>query len=179
MTKISNLGKDDMLTWTVPILFLAACLSGIQTEVYRPLFVIERSTNANVIHYDAKLGSDGMLDPSEPVVAYWIMAAEDGRRLPLSQLERNYAYGFTIQKKVSKSAYRMVLVSQKEREILIIQNAAGVHAETMIGGHSSILNKIFVKTRLSGLLRTADYIELYGVDVVSGAKSYEKILSRH
>jgi Domain of unknown function (DUF4833) len=149
-----------------------------QTGIYRPLFVIERSANANVIHYDAKLRGDGLLDPDEPVVAYWIMAAEDGRREPLTRLERNYAYGFTVHRDAS-NAYRMILVSQKDREILIIQNSAGIHAETKIGGHTAILNKIFVKTRSSGLFRNADYIELYGVDASNHAKCYEKILSKH
>src|SRR5689334_9122752 len=40
------------------------------------LFVIERSKNANVIHYDAHVAKDGSLVASEPVVAYWIMKAE-------------------------------------------------------------------------------------------------------
>jgi hypothetical protein len=131
-----------------------------------------------VIHYDAKLRGDGLLDSDEPVVAYWIMAAEDGRREPLTRLERNYAYGFTVQRDASNAAYRMILVSQKDREIVIIQNSAGVHAETNIGGHTAILNKIFVKTPGSGLFRTADYIELYGVDPSNDAKCYEKILSK-
>src|SRR5712691_865167 len=64
---------------------------------YLPLFVIERSVNANVVHYDAKLGPDGKLDPREPVVAYWIMGAEDGRRQDLNAIERLRAYGFSTQ----------------------------------------------------------------------------------
>src|SRR5438477_12797965 len=61
-----------------------------------PLFVIERSTNANVVHYDANVKPDGQLDPRQPISAYWVMAAEDGRREELSVFERSRAYGFTI-----------------------------------------------------------------------------------
>jgi len=168
-----------MVRWAVPGLFLAAWLSGTQEEVYQPLFVIERSTNANVIHYDAKFGKDGNLDQNEPVVAYWVMAAKDGHREPLTGLERKYAYGFTIQKDDSKSVFRMILVSQKQREILITQNGSTVHAETVIGRHAAILHKIYVKTRRSGFLRTADYFELFGDDIATGAKCYEKISSKH
>jgi len=60
----------------------------------QPLFIIERSKNANVVHYDARLDADGRLDPKEPVVAYWIMLAEDGRRENLNWIEKRKAYGF-------------------------------------------------------------------------------------
>lgn len=169
-----------MVRLSIPVLFLATAWFFETSEaVYQPLFVIERSTNANVIHYDAKLGKDGNLDPKEPVVAYWIMAAEDGRRQALTHLELEYAYGFTIQKDDLNSAYRMILVSQKGRSILITQNGGSVFAETTIGGHASRLYKIYVKTRRSGLLRTADYFELFGDDIVTGAKRYERISSKH
>ena len=49
----------------------------------------------------------------------------------------------------------------KDREIVIIQNSAGVHAETYIEGRTAILNKILVKTHGSGLFRTADYLGLW------------------
>ena len=46
----------------------------------RPLFIIERSKNANVVHYDARLTPEGKFDPDQPVVAYWILLAEKGQR---------------------------------------------------------------------------------------------------
>src|SRR5579864_7633395 len=49
-----------------------------------PLFVIAKNTNANAVHYDAELTKDGKLDPNQPVVAYWIMAAENGHRQELN-----------------------------------------------------------------------------------------------
>jgi len=44
-----------------------------------PLFLIARSTNANVIHYEVQVTRDGRLDLRQPVIAYWVMAAEDGK----------------------------------------------------------------------------------------------------
>ena len=61
-----------------------------------PLFIIERSKNANVVHYDARLTADGKLDPKDPVIAYWVLSAEDGRREELSWIEKKKAYGFDI-----------------------------------------------------------------------------------
>src|ERR1700730_4942067 len=75
---------------------LAASTSRAQSRTaYLPLFTIERSTNANVVHYEAKVSQDGRLDSREPIIAYWIMAAEDGRRQALNLMERTLAYGFS------------------------------------------------------------------------------------
>src|ERR1039457_4263601 len=50
----------------------------------QPLFIIERNKNANVVHYDAQLTADGKLDPKRPVIAYWVMLAQGGRRQNLT-----------------------------------------------------------------------------------------------
>ena len=139
------------------------------------LFVIERSTNANVVHYDAQIRNDGALDSKEPVVVYWVMAAEDGRRQKLTGLERKHAYGFTIEKDKSDQSYWMALVSQKRRPIHIYKEGDEVRAVTLIAGHEAFLRKIYVKTRRVGLLRTADYFELFGSDVATGVDRYEKV----
>lgn len=156
------------------LLFLGA--TGLPNDSYQSLFVIERSTNANVIHYDAKLGKDGVLDAREPVVAYWIMLAGDGGREELTMLERSRAYGFTISRDKSGESWWMTLVSQKRREIHIYQEGGKVRAVTLIGGHQAYLRKIYVKTRKSGILRTANYFELFGNDLVTGEDCEEKVV---
>jgi hypothetical protein len=161
------------------LLLLSIGASALSAGSDQPIFIIERSTNANVIHYDAKIGKDGALDPKEPVVAYWIMLAEDGRRQKLSALERSRAYGFTIRRDASDQSYWMTLVSQKRRTIHIYQQNGKVRAVTVIGGHEAYLRKIYVKTRKSGLLRTADYFELFGDDLATGQDCYEKVAPEH
>jgi Domain of unknown function (DUF4833) len=152
---------------------------GLPADSYQPLFIIERSTNANVIHYDAKIGKDGSLDPKEPVVAYWVMVQEDGRRQKLSALEKSRAYGFTIQRDSPGQSYWMTLAAQKGRAIRIYQEGVKVRAVTLIGGHQAYLRKIYVKTRKWGLLRTADYFELFGDDQANGQDCYEKVTPEH
>lgn len=152
---------------------------GLPDDLYQNLFIIERSTNANVVHYDAKIGKDGAFDPKEPVVAYWVMAAEDGRRQSLSALEKMFAYGFTIRKDSSGQSFWMTLVSQKRREIHIYQEGGKVRAVILIGGQAAYLSKIYVQTRESSLLRTVDYVELFGYDIVTGQNRYEKVAPVH
>ena len=62
----------------------------------QPLFTIARSTNANLVQYDARVLSSGAPDPKQPVVAYWIMLAQDGRHAELTGTEKRMAYGFTL-----------------------------------------------------------------------------------
>ncbi|HMD08598.1 MAG TPA: DUF4833 domain-containing protein [Terriglobales bacterium] len=152
---------------------------GSPDDSYQGLFIIERSTNANVVHYDAKIGKDGSFDPKEPVVVYWVMAAEDGGRQNLSALEKRLAYGFTIRRDSSDQSYWMTLVSQKRREIHIYQEGGKVRAVMLIGGHEAYLRKIYVQTRKSGWLRTVDYVELFGEDITTGRDCYEKVAPEH
>jgi hypothetical protein len=152
---------------------------GLADDSYQHLFIIERSTNANVVRYDARIGKDGAFDPKEPVVAYWIMAAEDGRRQSLSALEKMVAYGFTIRRDSSDQSFWMTLVSQKRREIHIYQEGGEVRAVIPIGGQAAYLREIYVQVRESGLLRTVDYFELFGHDVVTGQDRYEKVAPEH
>src|SRR4030043_353480 len=84
--------------------------TAVQKKPQPSLFIIERSKNANVVHYDARLTADGKLDPKEPVIAYWILLAEDGRRKGLSWIEKKMAYGFTIKPDRSVKGYKMTLV---------------------------------------------------------------------
>lgn len=152
---------------------------GLPDDSYQNLFIIERSTNANVVHYDAKIGKDGAFDPKEPVVVYWVMAAEDGRRQSLSALEKMFAYGFTIRRDSSGQSFWMTLVSQKRREIHIYQEGGKVRAVILIGGQAAYLSKIYVQARESSLLRTVDYVELFGHDIVTGQDRYEKVAPEH
>src|SRR6266516_4533125 len=101
----------------------------IPAQSQRPLFTIARSTNANLVQYDARLTSSNVLDPKNPVVAYWIMAAEDGRHVELSAIERKTAYGVKLATDVSTGCYRMTLAAEKKREINVCLNGETARAE--------------------------------------------------
>ena len=161
-------------------LLLSAVVSAFTAQIWAqdrslPLFLIERSTNANVIHYEVQVTRDGRLDLRQPVIAYWVMAAEDGRRQPLNVLERTRAYGFTIRSDGSNDSYTMNLVSYGRRPIHVYSKDGMVHAETTIGGRRAFLTKIFITTRKSWLLNEPVSAELYGTDVVTGERCYEKV----
>ena len=156
------------------LLLLASTTLAQSHEQYLPLFTIERSTNANVVHYDARV-KDGRLDLREPVVAYWIMATEGGRRQALNFIERTKAYGFTTLAEHLGESYKMFLAADRKREIRVVDQNGTVHAEAMIAGAHAYLQHIFITARKALLFDTVDSAELYGVDVATGQPRYEKV----
>ena len=115
----------------VLFLLLTVSFAAAAGEAYVPLFVIERSVNGNVVHYDARL-KDGKLDAANPVIAYWVMS-EDGHRQELNLLERLKAYGFEIHPGKDSESFRMTIVSDKKKEIRVLRLGQEVRALAHIG----------------------------------------------
>jgi hypothetical protein len=157
------------------VLFWAAAVIGVAKVKSVPLFTIEKSSNANRVQYDARLTADGHIDPHQPVVAYWIMAAENGRRQELNILERAKAYGFTLRRD-GLDSYRLWVVSHREKEIHVFRDGSTVRAEAVIGGKVALVEKIYIQMRKTLLLNFPDFGEMFGFDKETGEKRYEKVL---
>ena len=163
--------------WWFAVLVLLATPAAAQIKT-SPLFIIERSKNANVVHYDARLTADGELDPKEPVIAYWVKLAKDGRREELSWIEKKKAYGFEIKPDPSVNGYKMTLVADPQRPITVKKVGDAVRAEGIIDGRPAVLEKMYIKAsdRVTG--PKVEYIELYGKDMETGGKRYQKIVPK-
>jgi hypothetical protein len=160
--------------WWLAVLALLAAPAAAQIKT-APLFIIERNKNANVVHYDARLTADGKLDPKQPVIAYWIMLAEDGRRKKLSWIETKKAYGFTIKPDPSVNGYKMTLLAAPKRQIIVKKKGA-VHAETVINGRPAILEKIYINASDGLMGPKVQYIEVHGKDLQTAEKRREKMV---
>jgi hypothetical protein len=161
--------------WCFAVLALLAAPAAAQITT-SPLFIVERSKNANVVHYDAQITADGNLDPEEPVIAYWIMLAEDGRRKKLNWIEKRKAYGFTIKPDISTNSYTMTLVAYPEHQITVKQEKDAVRAETVIDGRPALLEKIYINASEGLFGPTVMYIEVYGKDLQTGETLREKLV---
>ena len=143
-----------------------------------PLFIIERNVNANVVHYDARLTSDGKLDPKNPVIAYWVMLAEDGRREELGWIEKKKAYGFTIKPDPAVNGYKMTLVAAPERQIAVKKEKDAVRAEAVINGRPAVLEKMYINASDGLTGPKVHYIEVYGKDLQTGEQRREKMVPK-
>ena len=143
-----------------------------------PLFVIERSKNANVVRYDIRLTPEGTPDPENPITAYWLRMAKDGRKKPLKWIERQLAYGFEARYDSRQDVVFMEMVADTERPIRVHRHDGLYRAETSIGGRPAFISKIFVKSTETGLMPRVDYIDFYGTDVETGKPRYEHHVPR-
>jgi len=161
------------LSSIVCALLLALASPAFAEEALVPLFVIERTINANVVHYDAKL-KNGKLDPQQPVVAYWVMG-EDGHHQELNLLEKLKAYGFSIHPDKQPEAFLMFLVSDKKKEIRVLRVGDAVRAEAKIGSCEAYLQKIIIASKKSWLVSLPEYAEMVGNDMSTGAECRERV----
>jgi hypothetical protein len=100
---------------------------------------------------------------------------ENGRRQELNLLERLKAYGFSIFPDKQPEVFRMMLVSDKKKEIRVIHIGSEVRAEAQIGHCSAHLQKIFIESKKSWLINMPEYAEMIGSDMQTGAECRERV----
>lgn len=145
------------------IALLGSFAADVHAQPAENLFTVARSKNANVVRYDIQRRADGQLDPAQPVAAYWLMLAENGRREGLSWLERELAYGFSVSK-VTGAGFSLRLLAFKQREIQVHHAGGSYRARVVISGKPATLNRIFVRAdEGGGLLPRVRYVELQGI----------------
>ena len=141
-----------------------------------PLFHIERSKNANIVQYDAQLGSNGMLHSKTPVVGYWVRHAHEGEIKELTWVQRKFAYGFKVKLNKKENTARMDMVADLGRSIMIKQDRDDYRAIADIDGVESYIDKLFIHSTGSGTSTKVAYIDLYGTAVSNQAEQYERII---
>jgi hypothetical protein len=137
------------------------------------LFFIQRSKNANEVHYDARVTKDGTLDPKDPVEGYWLNKAEDGSRKPISLVQR-IAYGFDVDP-AANGTWVMKLKAFSERPLTLARVNGRWRARVTISGKQAYMTKLYVATDESGVMPTVLYVDVFGEEVGSGAAVTEHI----
>jgi hypothetical protein len=158
------------------VLALTAALPAWAETTAQPLFRIERSKNANVVQYDARVRPDGSLHRQEPVDAYWLRLASTGKRKELKWLARKAAYGFAVEWREDGSLL-LDMVAPIGRRVQVVRGDEGWEARTRIDGRESRIQRIFVQSRERRFrLPTVEFIDFTGVDVETGEARTEHYL---
>jgi hypothetical protein len=147
--------------------------AAVAARTYQSIFRIERSKNANVVQYDAVLDGVDKLDPRAPVLAYWILLAEDGRRESLSSVDKR-AYGFKVAPEKGGS-WLLYLNATRDRSIRIVSWQGRWVAQVLIGGKSAVLSRIFVASDESAFIPRVKWVDLFGVDMTTGKPITERL----
>ncbi|HBE73562.1 MAG TPA: hypothetical protein DDW31_05685 [candidate division Zixibacteria bacterium] len=157
---------------------LMAAASAAAAQTGQPLFHIERTMNANKLYYEANVGTDGKIDPKDPVRAYWIMWAKDpsGKTTEgLNLIERTKVYGFNVLPDKSGKHHNMALKPFKERLIKVYLAEGKARAEMIIDGRPSYFSRMHIFSKGNS---KPDSIKLHGTDVELGTKTYELFIPK-
>ena len=165
----------------LPAVFAAAALQlvapdELQALPSRELFTLARSKNANVVKYAVRIGRNARLDPANPVEAYWLMLAEDGRREELTWTERQLAYGFSVSA-LNGESFLLHLAAYSQRALRVRAANGSYRAELEIARQPAVLRRIFVQTDNGLLVPSVRYVEISGLTAVGRAVN-ERIVPR-
>src|SRR5215470_3234558 len=108
------------------------------------LFVIERSKNANIVVYDANREPSGDLAASKPVVAYWLLNGDKGKREELNVVQWQSAYGFDVKRGRTPGTFAMTFKADRNRHLTIRTLNHCPVLTGPIGGRDAIMHKMFV-----------------------------------
>jgi hypothetical protein len=155
----------DRSRWTAyALLFIlsVAPFSAWSSQVTR-LFQIDRSLNANIVCYDATVTRRGLFSPTKPIIAYWLMNAEDGRKEEMTWFERAHVYGFTLQINPNRSSLIMHMDALGSRPISVSVLHGEPRAEIEINGRRVFLDRVFVEGS-SSIFHSVAWVRLTGRD---------------
>ena len=142
------------------------------------LFYIQRTHNINTIVYELNYNKDSSLNETEPVKVYWIRYADHGEVLPLTSVQKTFAYGVSaaLMDKEKKS-YKLKLTAYDKREIYLMKTKVNdsYRAYMSINGSLCMLTKIFFKTD-GGTFWSPNvvYVELTGKSLSNGKPVVER-----
>jgi hypothetical protein len=161
--------------------FLVLSFQYVVAQNAKPLFSIERNTNANAVYYEAMVDADGLIDSSQPIHAYWVMWEKDpsGKtREELTILEKEKAFGYKVQKGPSRKFIWFTIVAVPTRPIRVSFRNGNPTAEILINGRFSILEKISINSVQRHFLPHVNYIDMFGTDSKTGEGTYERIANK-
>ncbi len=150
--------------------------SALAGDTQQNLFFIARSKSPAVVHYDARVRSDGSLDPKDTVTAYWYDRDPDGttRTAPIKTFEK-IAYGWDTEP-TGNGTYAFRMRAFRDRPMWIVKVADRWRLQTTIAGKQAYMNKLYVKTDESGVFPKVLYVDVFGEDAASGAALSEHIV---
>jgi hypothetical protein len=142
------------------------------------LFYIQHSDNHNTYVYDAVMEGRN-LHKETPVDIYRILYAEDGRKAPLTAVQRRLAYGVAVSP-LSANLFELRLAAAKKMKFFLTLDKAGKPVVYVIANNRKMyLERLFIKLHKEGggLAVKSDYALFSGRDFASGKQVTEKVIS--
>jgi hypothetical protein len=139
-----------------------------------PLFVIQRSKNANEVHYYLRVDDRCRLASDTPVSAFWqLLEVRPVKTASLSVFDQ-MAYGVE-QQRVANNEVSFSLKALEQRRIKASVTAppqmgtCAAEAQTEIQGQRAVLERIYVQTEEGWLKPKVIYVDVFGKSLDASA----------
>ena len=146
------------------------------------MFYIQKNTNPNTVVYALNIGSDGKINPKEPIEVFWRRyEKENGIKKKLGWVEKTFAFDFKVKSVKNKTnTYVFSLIAMKNKKLFVTQDKKGAPLVLMtISGKTAILERIFVMVDdTNKTFQKVLSMQLFGRDSKTGELVYEKILKK-
>jgi len=141
------------------------------------LFYIQHSSSSNTVVYTANIGPDGQLDTQQPINVYWRRFTANGERVPLSFLERLFAYGVKVHSPSPKdNAIAANIVSYPQGVINIdFDDQRKPRAAVTMGNRHAKLIYVYLDVDESKLIPSVLQVDVIGRDIADGQVLHEVI----
>ncbi len=160
------------------VLLLSAWAAAADSQICsQRLFYIEKSTNSNIVAYDANIDGKGMLNDEEPMYIYWSRINSTKKRA-LGWLEETFAYGVNYLNETAGLNYLFRITALPDKTVELTMADGCPRVIVNINGEPAILNKVYVNLTGTGLSSNIKYIELSGVSADTGALLTERITNK-
>jgi hypothetical protein len=142
------------------------------------LFYVQRTHNRNTVIYELNFQADGNISKKEPLHPMWIRYEEGAIRKELSFIQ-NRVYGLDT-RFMGRDTWLIHFRSYKKREIYLMRTGKNNLYKAMIkiNGKMAELTSLFICTVTNslGIPSTVKYIDINGVDPVTGTIINERVI---
>jgi hypothetical protein len=147
-----------------------------------PLFVIQRSKNANEVHYYLQVDDRCRLASDTPVSAVWkLLEASPAKTASLSVFDQ-LAYGVEQQRVANNEvSFSLKALEQKRIKASVTMppqmGTCAAQAQTDIQGQWAVLERIYVQTEEGWLKPKVLYVDVFGTSVDASATPVQERLT--
>lgn len=145
----------------------------------KPLFIIERSRDADYLVYDAGKNRNDRPEDSAPIDVYWIKRGKNNRSEPLTRIQNQYGYGIEVLERSTgpDGEWHFRIVAFPWYTFTLKQNGGKDYRVYIQVADGEIeVEKLYVNfTNNSFWHPEVSYVILYGLDPDTGARYTETI----
>jgi hypothetical protein len=147
-----------------------------------PLFIIQRSKNANEVHYYLQVDDRCRIASDTPVSAVWkLLAVRPDKTASLSVFDQ-LAYGVAQQRVThNEVSFSLKALEQKRLTARVMgppqSGTCVAQAQTDIAGQRAVLERIYVQTEEGWLKPKVLYVDVFGTSVDARATPVQERLT--